>query len=46
MDALFAVAAVTALLVALIAYEAIRFREARERVRANPSVTLAEMRGR
>ncbi len=45
-DALWAVAAVTALLVALIAYEAIRFREARERVRANPSATLAEMRGR
>jgi low temperature requirement protein LtrA len=45
-DALYAVAAVTALLVALIAYEAIRFREARERVRANPSGTLAEMRGR
>ena len=45
-DALYAVAAVTGLLVALIAYEAIRFREARERVRANPSGTLAEMRGR
>ena len=28
-----------------VAYEAIRFREARERVRANPSATLAEMRG-
>ncbi|MET0810846.1 MAG: low temperature requirement protein A, partial [Thermoleophilaceae bacterium] len=45
-DALYAVAAVTAVLVALIAFEAIRFREARERVRANPSATLAEMRGR
>ena len=45
-DAVWAVAAVTALLIALIAYEAIRFREARERVRANPSATLAEMRGR
>ena len=45
-DALYAVAAVTGLLVALIAYEAIRFREARERVRSNPSGTLAEMRGR
>jgi hypothetical protein len=45
-DALGAVAAITALLVALVAYEAIRFREARERVRANPSATLAEMRGR
>ena len=33
------------MLVILIAYEAIRFREARERVRANPSMTLAEMRG-
>ncbi|MGZ8676307.1 MAG: low temperature requirement protein A, partial [Solirubrobacterales bacterium] len=45
-DALLSVAAVTAVLVALIAYEAIRFREARERVRANPSLTLADMRGR
>ena len=40
-----ALAAVTAVLVVLIAYEAIRFREARERVRANPHMTLAEMRG-
>ena len=45
-DALWAVAAVTAVLVALIAYEAVRFREARERVRTNPSATLAEMRSR
>jgi low temperature requirement protein LtrA len=45
-DAIVSVAAVTAVLVALIAYEAIRFREARERVRADPSLTLAEMRGR
>jgi low temperature requirement protein LtrA len=45
-DALLSVAAVTAVLVALIAYEAIRFREARARVRANPSLTLIEMRGR
>jgi low temperature requirement protein LtrA len=45
-DAIYAVAAVTGVLVGLIAYEAIRFREARERVRANPSGTLAEMRGR
>jgi hypothetical protein len=37
---------VTAVLAILIAYEAIRYREARERVRANPSATLAEMRGR
>jgi low temperature requirement protein LtrA len=44
-DALYAVAAVTGVLVALIAFEAIHFREARERVRANPSATLAEMRG-
>ncbi len=44
-DALASVAAVTALLVLLIAFEAIFFREARERVRANPSATLAEMRG-
>ncbi|MGZ6706188.1 MAG: hypothetical protein ACXVFN_04480, partial [Solirubrobacteraceae bacterium] len=33
-DALWALAAVTAVLVALIAYEALRFREARARVRA------------
>jgi low temperature requirement protein LtrA len=45
-DALIAVAAVTAVLIILIAYEAIRFREARERVRANPNMSLAEMRGR
>lgn len=43
-DALYAVAAVTAVLVGLIAYEAIRFREARERVRADPSASLAQMR--
>jgi low temperature requirement protein LtrA len=45
-DALVALAAVSGVLVALIAYEAIRFREARARVRANPSISLAEMRGR
>jgi low temperature requirement protein LtrA len=45
-DALAALAAVAAVLAVLIAYEAIRFREARARVRANPSMTLAEMRGR
>jgi low temperature requirement protein LtrA len=45
-DAIVAVAAVTAVLIVLIAYEAIRFREARERVRANPQMSLAEMRGR
>ena len=45
-DALWAVAAVTAVLVTLIAYEAVRFREARERVRTDPSATLAEMRSR
>jgi low temperature requirement protein LtrA len=44
-DALISVAAVTAVLIVLIAYEAIRFREARERVRANPDMPLAEMRG-
>jgi low temperature requirement protein LtrA len=43
-DAVYAVAAVTGVLVALIAYEAIHFREARERVRANPSASLAQMR--
>ena len=45
-DALIALGAVTAVLVTLVAYEAIRFREARARVRANPSATLAQMRGR
>ncbi len=45
-DALISLIAVTAVLVGLIAYEAIRFREARERVRANPHATLEEMRGR
>ena len=44
-DAMVALAAVTAVLIVLIAYEAIHFRGARERVRANPSVSLAEMRG-
>jgi len=44
-EALVALAAVTAVLVVLVTYEAIRFREARARVRANPSLTLAEMRG-
>ena len=44
-DAVIALAAVTGVLLALVAYEAIRFREARARVRSNPSMTLAEMRG-
>jgi low temperature requirement protein LtrA len=44
-DALVALAAVTAVLVILIAYERVALREARARVRANPSATLAEMRG-
>jgi len=44
-DALVALAAVSAVLAILIAYEAVRFREQRARVRANPSATLAEMRG-
>jgi len=44
-DALPALAAATGVLVILIAYEAVRFREERGRVRANPSATLAEMRG-
>ena len=44
-DALGAEIAVAAILVILIAYEAIRFRELRARVRANPSASLAEMRG-
>ena len=44
-DALVALAAVSVLLAILIAYEAVHFREQRARVRANPSGTLAEMRG-
>ncbi len=44
-DALVALAAVTAVLAILIAYERIALREARARVRANPSASLAEMRG-
>jgi low temperature requirement protein LtrA len=44
-DALVALAAVAAVLAILIAYEAVHFREARARVRANPSASLAEMRG-
>jgi low temperature requirement protein LtrA len=43
-DALAALAAVTAVLAILIAYERIALREARARVRANPSASLAEMR--
>lgn len=45
-DALVSLATVTAVLVALIAYEAIRFRDVRSKVRADPSLPLAEMRGR
>jgi low temperature requirement protein LtrA len=45
-DAIWAVASVTIVLIVLITYEAIRFREARARVRADPSMSLAEMRGR
>jgi low temperature requirement protein LtrA len=44
-DALWELIAVTTVLVALIAYEAVRFREARERVRSNPHMSLKEMRG-
>ena len=44
-DALISLLAVSAVLAALITYEAIHFREARARVRANPSATLAEMKG-
>ena len=44
-DALGALAAVSVVLAALIAYEAVHFRELRARVRSNPSATLAEMRG-
>jgi low temperature requirement protein LtrA len=44
-DALVAEIAVTAVLVGLIAFESVRYREVRARVRANPSATLAEMRG-
>jgi low temperature requirement protein LtrA len=45
-DAVVSLAAVTAVLAGLVAFEAIHFREARARVRANPDATLAEMRGR
>jgi low temperature requirement protein LtrA len=45
-DALVALAAVATVLAILIAYEAVHFREERVRVRANPSASLAEMRGR
>jgi low temperature requirement protein LtrA len=45
-DALVALAAVATLLAILIAYEAVHFRDERARVRANPSASLAEMRGR
>ena len=44
-SALISLAAVAAVLAILIAYEAVHFRERRARVRANPSATLAEMRG-
>jgi len=44
-DSLGALAAVAAVLAVLIGYEAVHFRDARARVRANPSATLAEMRG-
>jgi low temperature requirement protein LtrA len=44
-DALVSLIAVTAVLVILITYEAIHFRTQRARVRANPSASLAEMRG-
>jgi hypothetical protein len=44
-DALVGLAAISAVLAALIAYEAVHFREQRARVRADPSATLAEMRG-
>jgi low temperature requirement protein LtrA len=44
-DALVALGAVAAVLMALIAYETVHFRDQRARVRANPSATLAEMRG-
>jgi hypothetical protein len=36
---------VAVVLVILITYEAVHFREQRARVRANPSASLAEMRG-
>jgi low temperature requirement protein LtrA len=44
-DSLAALAAVAVVLIVLITYEAIHFREQRARVRANPSASLAEMRG-
>jgi len=44
-DALVALGAVAGVLAMLIAYEAVHFSSERARVRANPSATLAEMRG-
>jgi low temperature requirement protein LtrA len=44
-DSLVALGAVATVLIVLIAYETIHFRQARARVRANPSASLAEMRG-
>lgn len=44
-DSLAALAAVAFVLIILITYEAVHFRAARARVRANPSASLAEMRG-
>lgn len=44
-DSLAALAGVAVVLVLLITYEAVHFRAQRARVRANPSATLAEMRG-
>jgi low temperature requirement protein LtrA len=44
-DALVALAAVATVLAILVSYEAVHFRETRARVRANPSASLAEMRG-
>jgi low temperature requirement protein LtrA len=44
-DALVSLAAVAVVLAILIAYEAVHYREQRARVRANPSVSLAELRG-
>jgi len=45
LNALLALSAVSALLLVLIAYEAVRFREARARVRADPTAPLEAMRG-
>ena len=46
LDAVIALAGITAVLVILISYETIRFRESRARVRSDPSMSLDQMRSK